>query len=266
MGVLINHLVAGVTEPVPVTLALLAIGAAMVWRGRRRTGIGFLAGAAAWLWFSSSGLMTALAGRSLEKMYPAQPVEEMPQADAIVLLGGGMGSDKDVSPYPEMWSSADRVWHAARLYKAGKAPIIVISGRQNGDSDPTRELLKDFGVPDDAMVNEAASGNTEENARNVIGLLGAGEAEATDGSAAAEGAPRKRVLLVTSAWHMRRALWNFRNAPFEVVPAPADYEATIMSAGMSWPSMLVPQSACAARNSYAWKEIIGYWGYRILGK
>ena len=261
MGVLINHFVSGVTEPVPVALALMVLGAILAWRGRRKAGAWVLAAAAAWLWFMSSGLMMSIVGRGLESKYPALPVEEIPQADAIVVLGGGMGFNKDASPYPEMWGSADRVWHAARLYKAGKAPLVVISGRENGD--PTQELLLGLGVPAEAIVDEDASGNTEENARNVIGLLGAGDAAGAEG---ADDGARRRVLLVTSAWHMRRALWNFRKAPFDVVPAPADYESTVMAEGLSWPSLLVPNSSCAARNSYAWKEIVGYWGYRILGK
>ena len=258
MGVLINHIVSGLTEPIFVTLLLVAAGVACCLGKWRKTGIGLLLGAVVWLWFFSSGLMVCIVGRHLESMYPPVPVERVEQADAIVVLGGGMGGDTNVCPYAEMWSSADRVWHAARLYKAGKAPKVIISGRQVGN--PTLELLVDFGVPEDAIVTEAESGNTEENAKFVMDLLrGGGDGADADSSG-------YKVLLVTSAWHMRRAMWNFRKASFEVIPAPADYEATLTTENVHWYELMVPNAASASRNGYAWKEIVGYWGYRLMGR
>ena len=95
--------------------------------------------------------------------------EEMPEADAIVLLGGGMAAAPGHYPYADMAPAADRVWHAARLYKAGKAPLIIPSG--SGDLASTVPLLRDFGVPQAAILVEGKARNTEENAKFVSVLL-----------------------------------------------------------------------------------------------
>ena len=115
-------------------------------------------------------------GGALESEWPIVKAEEVPKADAIVLLGGGMGSNRNVYPYAEMWGGADRVWHAARLYKAGKAPIVIPTGCNERES--TVPLLRDFGVPESAILVEDAARNTEENARFVERMLKMSHAEA----------------------------------------------------------------------------------------
>ncbi len=71
---------------------------------------------------------------------------------------------------PDMGSAADRVWLAARLYKAGKAPLVLVSGGGDravyatSEAQAMRELLLDMGVPDAALVLEEDSRNTRENA------------------------------------------------------------------------------------------------------
>ena len=119
-------------------------------------------------------------GVALEREWTAVKAEDAPKADAIVLLGGGMGSNTNVYPnaemYSEMWSGADRVWHAARLWKAGKAPIVIPTGC--GEKESAVPLLRDLGVPDEAILVEDKARNTEENARFVERILKISHAEA----------------------------------------------------------------------------------------
>ena len=119
-------------------------------------------------------------GGALEREWTAVKAEEAPEADAIVLLGGGMGSNTNVYPnaemYSDMWSGADRVWHAARLWKAGKAPIVIPTGC--GEKESAVPLLRDLGVPDEAMRVGDKARNTEENARFVERILKISHAEA----------------------------------------------------------------------------------------
>ena len=74
------------------------------------------------------------------------------------------------------------------------------------------------------------------------------------------------VLLVTSAFHMRRAKLMFEKyAPeIEVVPAATDYEALVRCGWKSGFSLwdLIPNAEMMFQSSYMIKEIIGYWGYR----
>ena len=189
---------------------------------------------------------------------PVPRVETMPECDAIVILGGGMGSNPKASPYAEMWTAADRVWHAARAWKAGKAKIVVPTGLGCADSDAV--LLLDLGVPRSCIRVENASRNTEENAKFVEQTVN----ELVPAKAPA--APRK-ILLVTSAWHMKRSLLMFkRYAPtLEVIPCATDFETTVHFAGRGLSlADLLPDAASVLMNSVLFHEWLGYWGYKLF--
>ena len=252
---LLNKIVGGCLNPLMIGLVLIIAGGLCLWRGWRRAGFGLLAGSVAWLWLWSTPLMYRWIGGALEREWPVVRAEDAPKADAIVLLGGGMSSNTNVYPYAEMWNAADRVWHAARLYKAGKAPLVIPTGVAERES--TLPLLRDFGVPESAVAIEDEARNTEENARFVERILAAKNAE---------GAKAFKVLLVTSAWHMRRSVLMYkRYAPsLEIIPAAADYDATVRG---GWPlrfSDVWPSADAFASNATVFKEHIGYWGYRLL--
>jgi uncharacterized SAM-binding protein YcdF (DUF218 family) len=132
--------------------------------------------------------------------------------DAIVVLGGGIGpAEPPHIPDPHLTDSADRIWHAARLYHLGLAPRIIVSGGGGADTgmseaDAMRLFLTDLGVPKEAIVNEGESLNTIENIRYVRKLVKEG-----------------RVALVTSASHMPRALRLARLAGLNVAAFPTDW-------------------------------------------
>ena len=268
----------------PVGIVLLLLGAALAVMifcdstKRRYRALSLLLSLLAFaaLTFFSIGPAQTMMGMPLEAEFPPQKAEEAPEADAIVLLGGGMSALPEELPYPEMLSGADRVWHAARLYKAGKAPLIITSGK--GDADSTVPLLIDFGVPREAIIAENESRNTEENAAFVHKLLserlssGATTAEtapAADTVAAdttTAGARKPRILLVTSAWHMRRSLLMFRRyAPdAEVFPAATDHESTLFAKRPFELTLAFPNPDSLRAVGYLAKEYIGYWGYQYL--
>jgi uncharacterized SAM-binding protein YcdF (DUF218 family) len=195
-------------------------------------------------------MMYRWVGTGLENEWPVVLSEDAQEADAIVILGGGIGANTNVYPYAEMWGGADRVWHAARLWKDGKAPIVITSG--TGDRESTVPLLKDLGVPESAIVVEDKARNTEENAKFVEKTVGEG----------------KKILVVTSAWHMRRSVLMFEKyAPnLEVIPAATDYEALVRTGDGFKFKDLTPSSDCLNSNAYCLKEYIGYWGYRLFRK
>ena len=142
-------------------------------------------------------------------------VESVPSGDAIVVLGGGIDAPGGDRLHPDLNAAADRLWHAVRLYRAGVAPWIVVSGgsvwgtRRQTETEAMRTLLLDLGVPEAFVILEDRSRNTRENAERTAGL-----AEEWDFS---------RIVLVTSATHMPRAAAVFRAVGFEVVPAPTDH-------------------------------------------
>ena len=198
----------------------------------------------------------------LEMEYPPQKVEDMPCADAIVLLGGGMSCNTNELIYPEMFQAADRVWHAARLWKAGKAPVVITSGELEAVS--TVPLLRDMGLPDSAIIVEPDAKNTEENAQLVAAIL---KKRVTDPAATS------KILLVTSAWHMRRSILMFKRAfaaiardggpQIEIIPAATDYDGLCCKRPFKYVDIF-PSAEFMSKKSYAFKEILGYWGYRLF--
>ena len=155
-----------------------------------------------------------------------------------------MGIETNLSSYAEMWSGADRVWQAARLYKAGKAPKVIATG--DGAIDTTLPLLNDFGLPSE-IVSFHDARNTEEEAKLV------------------EKMGYKKILLVTSAWHMKRARMMFEKyAPsVEVVCAPADFEHSFRAAAPFSLRELLPDTYSFHLNTCAFHEWVGIAGYKL---
>ena len=273
-----NKMVGWVASPMGLETMLLAAALICLLLPKRRVRMAVCILTAAFLifWMLGSSLTVRLLEWELERDFPVRHVDETPEADAIVLLGGGMVAAPACYPYADMASAADRVWHAVRLYKAGKAPFIMPSG--SGDLESTVPLLKDFGVPESAIKVESKARNTEENAKFVAALLG--QISATNGIATNTSRPHSRstsqpsqakpkILLVTSAWHMRRSMLMYRRyAPeLEIIPAAIDYEMLARQRDGTVSGFvrdLLPDAEAFFRSSYLMKEYVGYWGYRLL--
>ena len=258
MFYVINKLVGATLNPLAIGIGLMAVSVllAALSNGVKRWnlkwwGMGIGVFAVLWFWVWGTQVMMKMFALPLETEFSVVKAEEAPVCDAIVVLGGGMGANSNNYPYAEMWSGADRVWHAARLFKAGKAPVVIPTGM--GEEASTVPLLLDLGVPREAIRVEPDARNTEENAKFVERMLG----DRVDG--------KSKVLLVTSSWHMRRSLLMYRKyAPgLEIVPAATDYEVLVNSTPFQFADLL-PSPDRFQRNCIAFKEYIGYWGYRLL--
>ena len=168
----INKIVGFAVSPIGIAIfgGLLALFCAKREYRRAAKWLGWLT--VVWLWLWMTPAMTWIVGVPLEKEFlvdgKVPTVETFPEVDAIVLLGGSMGIETNLSQYAEMWTSADRVWQAARLYRAEKATKIIATG--NYAVDTTLPLLLDFGVAkDDVSFLDAR--NTEEEAKGIRELI-----------------------------------------------------------------------------------------------
>ncbi len=247
----LNKVVWYMLMPMTIGCLLVSIGLVLSWSRKRRAAMVALLGALLWFWVWGTQAFYRVLGGMLENPYPPQRVETMPAADAIVVLGGGMGCNTNL-PYAEMWSAGDRVWHASRLYKAGKATVVIPSG--SCEEYAAVPLLMDLGVPRKAIRVESQARNTEENARLVEKLV--------RGLPGIQKKRIPRVLLVTSAWHMRRSLLNFEKTGLEVIPAATDHEAMENNGRpLRW-FHFFPTHEYLDRNTRMMKEFWGYWLYR----
>ena len=238
----------------PLTLALLGMVVTLLclMRGRRQLAGWLGALTLLWLLFWSLPAAYIYLGCKLENAYPPRPVAEYPAADVIVVLGGGVQAPEGSCIYPDMNSAADRVWHAARLYHAGKAPMVVASGLN--EVQAAAVLLHDLGVPENAIRIENESRTTRANAQNTAVLL--------------KQLGAQRVLLVTSAWHMRRAMECFRQAGIKATPAATDHEALLARARRdAFPiAMILPSAEMLFKNTALLKEYLGLWAAKAFAR
>jgi len=240
----------------PLSLALLMLLVAVaLWRRRAQLARVLATGALGWLWLWSTPWLAERAAVSLERIHPPVLASDLPNVDAIVLLGGLLTpSQAPDTPYADLNGAADRAWFAARLWHAGKAPIVVCTGglaplsRASAPECPeVVGLLRDMGVPDSALRVESASRTTAENASKTRTLLADGD----------------RVLLVTSARHMPRALEVFQREGIGAIAAPTDHQWR--PGRLFTLADLLPSPAALALSTTVWHEWLGRVWYRIGG-
>lgn len=176
-----------------------------------------LGAALAMLYLGSNNWVALGLARSLEWQY--LPDGPLPEAQAIVVLGGGTQSANQPRQMVEVNQAGDRVIYAAFLFRQGKADHLLLTGGKidwlSTENDPVQDMLflvEFFGVPEAAIWVEPSSRNTYENALNSRLLL--------------ESKNINRILLVTSASHMPRSVRVFERQGFEVIPAPTDFTVT----------------------------------------
>ena len=149
-------------------------------------------------------------------------------------------------PYANLGAAADRVWHAARLYRAGKAPWILLSGGVDlslaleSEAKSMAGFIEDLGVSSSALILEEESRTTNENASFSAALL--------------REKHMKHILLVTSALHMERAKRLFDKQGLQVEAIPTDYEATVRPVGLL---AYLPDAEALGNSARSMKELAG---------
>lgn len=196
--------------PLNLGITLLVLGALMFILRRRRIALLLAGTGLAWVLFWSLPASSLWAGGRLEQLYPYRPPDQLPTAQAIVVLGGSTASNRPNWFEPlEKGSTVARVDTAARLYHAERAPVVIVSGAAlDGTVSEARIManqLRQQGVPQQAIVQEAESQTTYENAVYTARLL--------------KELGLERVLVVTSALHMPRAMGVFRKQQVDAIPA-----------------------------------------------
>ena len=241
--------------PLGFSLVLATVALALLATGRRRSCGVVLGLIISILWSSATPLVASLLTQSLERENPRLGVAATPSADAIIVLGGALAIPRLPAHDSNLVSASDRILHTARLYRAGKAPLVIVSGGANPASGGpaegpfTARLLVEWGVSPGDIAMESTSTNTYENAREsaeIVRERGIG-----------------RVLLVTSALHMSRALATFRSAGIDAIPAATDHANKQLVFGSlgTW----LPKSGALDRTTYALHEYLGQIVYRWRG-
>jgi len=256
MEYLFPKLLTNLAMPLSAGVVLMLLGMLALVLRRKVLGAGFLLVGLLWIWLWATPAFSDWVRGSLEGRYAPVALESLPKAGAILVLGGAIGGVQPPRLFPDLSAAADRVWHAARLFHAGKAPFVVLSGGrlpwdagQGPEADAMLRFLIDLGVPEKKVLLEGHSRTTYENARETRRLL---TEKGID-----------QVILVTSALHMPRAQATFDAAGIRAIPAPTDYEVlekvdrTLLD--------FLPDAGALEGSSRALKEYLGILVYRWRG-
>lgn len=240
----------------PLFLTLVILAGAFLVRGRRVAAWGLVVGAVLFAGALGSDGVSHRMAASIEHQYPDHGIQALPQAQAIVVLGGSMHIPEGEHAASAILDPSDRLLVALRLYRAGKAALVVCSGGNSPlgaeqGKEPEAEamagLLAEWGVPGNAILTETRSIDTHENAAMTYALL--------------ESRGMRRILLVTSALHMPRAAAVFRKAGFDVIPAPADFRTGWGGNALDW----IPSAGHMVSAEAALHEWVALWVYRWRG-
>ncbi|QNI52892.1 hypothetical protein SynBIOSE41_00323 [Synechococcus sp. BIOS-E4-1] len=216
--------------------------------------------AAVLLWLFSLGLVSQILWRWLESPWQRQSAAKAASADAIVVLSGGRHPVPGAARVSE-WHDPDRFFAGLELYRYGKAPLLLFTGgvspfRPGEQPEGQRYLVEaqQLGIPASAMETTLPVVNTAQEANAIYKLL--------QGSDRLDSSPS--ILLVTSAFHMRRAQRLFERQGLRVVPFPVDFQARGNWAGPLWrdPIQWIPTAGALDGSSRALRELLGRLVYR----
>ncbi len=247
--------------PLGLGCLLIVLALVLLWK-RPRAAASLLVGAIAVLWLGSNAWVATWLTQTLE--WQNLPPANLPNADAIVVLGGATRSQIAPRPWVDVMEAGDRILHGARLYNAGKAPWLILSGgridwKDGGTSESAdmAQIAVEMGVAPNAILQDPESLNTYQNAINVKQIL--------------EQRDLDQVLLVTSAQHMPRSLAIFEKQGISAIAAPTDFMVSEQSYDELTSSLegrilgILPSAENLAQTTRILKEYLGLVIYRLRG-
>jgi len=197
---------------------------------------------------------------SLERPYQSQRLGDVPNCDAIVMLGGVLNaSSSDVVGF-EFGDCADRVVTAVELFKKNKSGVLILGGGGGqrklppGDrwleGDVLKPWLTSWGIATTNVLHLGSCSNTRDEALRVAAL--------------AKERNWRRIILVTSAYHMKRAAGLFSKAGIPFEPVACDF------VGMAFLEKknrfnLAPELGRFHHLELFVHEWIGWYYYRLRG-
>ena len=244
-------------QPSTLIALLIGYGAILIWTGWARWGRRFVTiGAILLLVAGLSPLGNALI-LPLEDRFVRANLDDPPPPTGFIILGGA--EDRlvgDARGAPALNEASERIVEVVMLARRFPEAKIAFSGGDAGilynsssEAEGAQTLLTALGVPQDRLILEAKSRDTYENAEYLK----------EEFTRAGEVGPGKRWLLITSAYHMPRAMGAFRQAGFNVEPWPVDYR-TRGKADLTRPFDKVSEGLRRVDvASREWAGLLAYW-------
>ncbi|WP_324780307.1 YdcF family protein [Thiobacillus sedimenti] len=232
----------------PLSLVILLAAGLFLHRRRPRLAMSLILLSAVALYALSTPWVGGLLEKSLEISRPLDPAD-LKTADAIVVLGGGRRIDA-----PEYGGdtlnglSLERLRYAALLHRSSGLPLLVTGGMPGGGTQPEGRIMQrilqdEYGIAPRWVEDGALT--TWDNARRSAPLLAKSGVH--------------RIVLVTHAWHLRRAVPLFEAQGLAVIPAGIQFSSTRIDS----PLDLVPTPAGLRDSTFALHEWLGILWYKL---
>lgn len=249
--------VAPLVHPLGLGWLMLLAAAAFCARKRRPAETAVCTTAFVLVWLVGQPRVSHPLIRDLERPWLEATVDRAPRASAVVVLGGGWRPSRPDFASLDLTACADRLVTGFELCRLGRAPALVLGGDppepppgMRPSSERIREWLELWKIAPVACHTLGPVRSTRE------------EAERTRDLVRREG--WTNILLVTSAFHMRRSVDAFEKAGVPVHPVACDFQALRVSeTSPGWSAFPNPE-ACAAFGLW-WHERLGWLAYRLFG-
>lgn len=232
-------------------LILIGIGFAIVKR-HRRAGKTLIITGCSLLYLLSTSYGSALLMRPLESGYPPQTRTDV-RADAIVVLAGGVKDLSWVNRSPEPSSmSLERLVAGIGMYRKSRIPLVIMGGVGSPiktgipEADAMADAARRLGVPRADIIVENRSRRTLESAAALKAVV-----------------KGETIILVTSAFHMKRSSAMFRKQGVTVIAAPAGYQSERLRFSLF---SLIPSAGNLQVSSTAVYEYLALLWYWITGE
>ncbi|MBO0662225.1 YdcF family protein [Jiella sp. CQZ9-1] len=242
-------------QPLVAILAVAVLGLVLGWLRFRRLGFVLVGLALAALAVVSLSPLGLLMMAPLENRFPRPQLP--PTITGLVVLGGAFDTRiAQTRRLPELNDAADRVTEALILARRYPKAKVIFSGGDASiladdvpESQSAKRFFLDSGLAPDRLILDDKARDTSENARRAKAL--------------ADPKPGEIWILITSAFHMPRAVGCFRKAGFAVLPFPVDYRTP--GGDAVWrPSMATVRNL--EHVHFAVREYLGLLAYWLKGR
>jgi uncharacterized SAM-binding protein YcdF (DUF218 family) len=240
---LFKHCVGVLAKPLALSLLLAIAAAVLQFRGRRRIAAWLLVIAAAIIYLGAIGpVSNALLG-PLEGQYSPLRDGSLPAVGYVVVLGSGYAPHDGIPVTGALdQDGMVRIVEGVRLmHRLGDMRLVVSGGARDGGTSPAlgyAKLARELGIDNRAIVVLDGTLDTGNEARSVAALIG-----------------KTPFILVTSSYHMPRAMRLMEHAGARPIPAPTG-QLVDPSAPTRWEDFF-PSSSAMGKTERALHEYLG---------